>query len=191
MINYISREAHEIKECKVCHKQASTDVKIFTCSRCKISRYCSTNCQKQDWSNHKTVCHKANTVIIPNATTASQKTLKKANTYLNSFIFTYGSPSEITEEQKLDAQAIIDIKDVNSILDQGITEAHVKNLGQQIFDKYKNRAENFEAGRKAVKDICNWIRANALQDQDKGALRAEFLEYAWDGIGDNNWRWRP
>lgn len=29
---------------------------LLTCSRCKIAKYCSKECQKNDWKNHKRVC---------------------------------------------------------------------------------------------------------------------------------------
>lgn len=32
--------------------------KVFRCMRCKTSFYCSTDCQKGDWSNHKPSCTK-------------------------------------------------------------------------------------------------------------------------------------
>lgn len=30
--------------------------KLQKCSSCKITRYCSVECQKQDWANHKPIC---------------------------------------------------------------------------------------------------------------------------------------
>ena len=29
---------------------------LMRCSRCKLAEYCSKDCQKNDWKNHKTVC---------------------------------------------------------------------------------------------------------------------------------------
>ncbi|KZO92610.1 hypothetical protein CALVIDRAFT_567283 [Calocera viscosa TUFC12733] len=38
--------------CAVCHKLG----KMLQCSRCKLIRYCSPECQKADYGRHKTVC---------------------------------------------------------------------------------------------------------------------------------------
>lgn len=39
--------------CDTCHEIKD---KMFVCSRCKEVRYCSTECQKEDWSSHKNIC---------------------------------------------------------------------------------------------------------------------------------------
>lgn len=39
--------------CSVC-KEISNSTKM--CSVCKNSRYCSKECQKQDWKKHKVIC---------------------------------------------------------------------------------------------------------------------------------------
>jgi len=39
--------------CTYCGKQG---VKLQLCSACKRSRYCSKECQKAAWPEHKTVC---------------------------------------------------------------------------------------------------------------------------------------
>lgn len=40
-------------KCEHCLKTAK---KMFKCSRCLITRYCSTECQKSHWSTHKLKC---------------------------------------------------------------------------------------------------------------------------------------
>lgn len=42
----------------VCHYCHTRELKPWKCSRCKSVVYCSTTCQKADWSNHKTTCKK-------------------------------------------------------------------------------------------------------------------------------------
>ena len=39
--------------CTFCKKQKESMKK---CSRCKLNRYCSRECQKNDWKEHKTIC---------------------------------------------------------------------------------------------------------------------------------------
>lgn len=41
------------ESCKYCHK---SNLKLSKCSRCKEVFYCSVDCQKKDWTNHKNVC---------------------------------------------------------------------------------------------------------------------------------------
>lgn len=43
-----------IKSCHVCKEYNENEMKI--CSRCKIRYYCSQDCQREDWPNHKHHC---------------------------------------------------------------------------------------------------------------------------------------
>jgi hypothetical protein len=42
------------KKCSMCEKETETK-----CSRCKEKRYCSVECQKKDWKEHKKTCGKS------------------------------------------------------------------------------------------------------------------------------------
>lgn len=48
------------KRCKQCSKPESslTGVTLKFCSRCRSASYCSTECQKADWPQHKSTCKK-------------------------------------------------------------------------------------------------------------------------------------
>jgi len=37
-------------------KEILSKEKIFTCSKCKVGRYCSIECQKTDWKEHSIFC---------------------------------------------------------------------------------------------------------------------------------------
>ena len=42
-------------KCENCHEEYE---KTGTCKNCKIGRYCSQQCQKEDWNQHKKTCEK-------------------------------------------------------------------------------------------------------------------------------------
>ncbi|MCB1180862.1 MAG: hypothetical protein KDK55_02410 [Chlamydiia bacterium] len=68
----------------------------------------------------------------------------------------------------------------------GEQENFCKTLGQEIFDKFKKANEGqTSAGKEAVINICNAIKFCAKD----GFLRKQYVERAWNGIGDDHWRW--
>ncbi|KAF3361909.1 hypothetical protein PHSC3_001563 [Chlamydiales bacterium STE3] len=69
----------------------------------------------------------------------------------------------------------------------GQGEAKCKAIGQAAFNEFKEKAGgNSWAAKEAVQKICDLVRSLA---QD-GALRKQYVERAWDGIGDAKWRWQ-
>lgn len=45
--------------CRVCHKTKTADgMALLRCSRCHDAKYCSAQCQRSDWKDHKKVCAK-------------------------------------------------------------------------------------------------------------------------------------
>ena len=48
--------AAQVQEQKKCQNCGVTDKKLSQCSRCHFERYCSTECQKTAWPEHKKVC---------------------------------------------------------------------------------------------------------------------------------------
>jgi hypothetical protein len=75
---------------------------------------------------------------------------------------------------------------LNFILDQGPGEKTCKELGQEIFDYFKNLPSGSSLqGKKAMQNICNalWFL------QSDGPLRKQYVERAWDGVGDSYERW--
>lgn len=50
----VMREDGDVNyRCRICQKTGETMKK---CSQCKTARYCSTECQKADWKQHKPIC---------------------------------------------------------------------------------------------------------------------------------------
>jgi len=48
----------DVNVCKVCKQPPKKGCNFQVCSRCQTAYYCSTKCQKMDWTNHKKVCNK-------------------------------------------------------------------------------------------------------------------------------------
>lgn len=44
------------KNCENCKREDSKDAPLKICSRCKKVKYCSQECQKEDWRFHKRIC---------------------------------------------------------------------------------------------------------------------------------------
>ncbi len=53
--NNCSEKSIILKECETCGLPLS---KVQTCGACQIVMYCSSQCQKKDWSHHKHICQK-------------------------------------------------------------------------------------------------------------------------------------
>jgi len=47
-----------MNSCQVCN---IINVKLLSCGKCKTARYCSINCQREDWPQHKLTCNKPKT----------------------------------------------------------------------------------------------------------------------------------
>ena len=43
-------------ECANCHRQPEKGLEIKKCTWCRITRYCSKECQKKDWLFHRFAC---------------------------------------------------------------------------------------------------------------------------------------
>lgn len=42
----------------MCLKEGKEGEKLKRCSKCKVVKYCSAECQREDWALHKAVCRK-------------------------------------------------------------------------------------------------------------------------------------
>ena len=51
-----STQAQNMESCRTCKKTADTSKTLSLCAGCHSVRYCSRDCQKQDWKLHKKVC---------------------------------------------------------------------------------------------------------------------------------------
>ena len=43
-------------DCAYCHHKPEKGVELKKCSRCRVTHYCSVNCQKDDWAFHRFAC---------------------------------------------------------------------------------------------------------------------------------------
>ncbi len=86
------------ERCRVCRKESSN---IKKCSKCKCAYYCSTNCQKKDWSIHKKNCTKDDRTYY--------KTMKKLQE--NKVLWLYMScMAEIVPICPIDKESIITVE---------------------------------------------------------------------------------
>ena len=58
------KSAMRLGVCDVCSKVQSL-AKLYLCGRCKSSNYCSKECQKADWPEHKECCKDTETTVGP------------------------------------------------------------------------------------------------------------------------------
>ncbi|KAI0748202.1 hypothetical protein C8Q80DRAFT_724437 [Daedaleopsis nitida] len=54
--------------CACCKRDetANQETGLKKCGKCKLTRYCSVECQKQDWPRHKVTCEKIRSVVFEN-----------------------------------------------------------------------------------------------------------------------------
>ena len=92
----------------------------------------------------------------------------------------------LSEAEKAYVQILASITPLDSILDRKEGTKKCKEIGQQIFDQFKLASGGkTSAGREAAQRICDAIKFQATD----GTLRKQYIERAWDGIGDEYWRW--
>lgn len=110
----------------------------------------------------------------------------------STFPTTYGVSSrpqkkpQLSKSEQEYVSKLTSIQPLDSILDRGEVQKKCKEIGQEIFDKYKREnGGNSFAGKDAAQRICNAV----LFSCSDGQLRKQYIEHAWNGIGDKNWNW--
>jgi hypothetical protein len=84
------------------------------------------------------------------------------------------------------AQTLASLMPLDSILDRGAGERKCKEIGQKAFDEFKKNSHGDSwAASEAVIRICD----SMLSLAPDGKLRKQYVEKAWDGIGDDTWSW--
>uniref|UniRef100_A0A8H7XK72 MYND-type domain-containing protein n=1 Tax=Psilocybe cubensis TaxID=181762 RepID=A0A8H7XK72_PSICU len=60
-------------QCQTCFKSSNTDgVTLFKCAGCRMALYCSKECQKGNWRNHKGTCYNLQ-LLIADSSSAEDK----------------------------------------------------------------------------------------------------------------------
>ena len=98
-------------------------------------------------------------------------------------------PASLDKEGETEADFLAQLSalNLNSILDRGDGEKKCKDIGQKIFNKFKAQNNgNSDSGREVVQNICDKVAKTATD----GRLRKQYIERAWNGIGDSNWKWQ-
>lgn len=76
MVEVLVPKEELIKSCGTCGIWEEVDeLRFFRCSKCKSKYYCSKECQKDDWSEHKRLCKEGMTEA---EVSAAQQTQEKA-----------------------------------------------------------------------------------------------------------------
>ena len=87
------------------------------------------------------------------------------------------------EQEYLDQLKVLPL---DSILDRGAGEKKCRDLGQEIFDHFKQKADGDSyAGKDAMVNIANSLPSQCQDGRD----RKGFVSYAWDRVGDSEWYW--
>ena len=53
----VDNSSNKSLRCNGCRKVQSEKAKFLQCSKCKAVKYCSRNCQKKHWQEHKVLCN--------------------------------------------------------------------------------------------------------------------------------------
>ena len=82
----------DVYKCLVCSKKSSEcpEKKLLCCGKCKVARYCSSDCQKADWKKHKKLCAETARFDKP-MHSAHQSYLKQLNEHLGLGQIQHGS----------------------------------------------------------------------------------------------------
>ncbi|MDP1608825.1 MAG: hypothetical protein Q8L98_05885 [Chlamydiales bacterium] len=91
------------------------------------------------------------------------------------------SPIDLSQEEESCAQQFHTFS-LESIL--GNREQECKELAQQMFDQFKQDT-NSHFAKKSLQRICD----SMVTQTPDGRLRKQYLERAWDGVGDASERW--
>ncbi len=55
-VAHLRKQGEPKRLCSACRKPAGE--KMMRCGKCKVTGYCSADCQKEDWATHKLICGK-------------------------------------------------------------------------------------------------------------------------------------
>jgi len=87
---------YTVKMCRKCNKKNDVESEKFkVCSRCKISYYCSKDCQVADWALHKTQCSSQQEILLQDGGKRAFKNLSDS-----AFSFVQNRYNDIAREMR-------------------------------------------------------------------------------------------
>jgi hypothetical protein len=184
-------------ECDGCHKVfESTQLKI--CGACRDVRYCSSECQKVDWKRfHKQNCNprvrinKNPSLRFDFLDSEAAQGLRQASGIDSAQVIGFSSAPNHRPVLSQEHQCfLLRLKglSLDSILDRAEGEAACKAIGQEAFDYFKDRKKG--DSRSAFRDIQAIVNEIHFSGGD-GPLRKQYIERAFDGVGDETKSWIP
>ncbi|KAF8958171.1 hypothetical protein BDZ97DRAFT_1842914 [Flammula alnicola] len=52
----LGKHGQYLKQCMHCHKSEGDGVRLLSCAGCRVAHYCTRECQKNNWKDHKAAC---------------------------------------------------------------------------------------------------------------------------------------
>ena len=132
----LEKELIELARCRACwhcHKQEDTACTFQFCGRCLVTRYCSRECQKSDWKNHRHACRrlaKVGAAVKIDKKRVKEHGLRRSQMTIQRDMILFGKAT-LAELFKLKADVIADrLVDVVALLqpdvDKDVDRAPVK-----------------------------------------------------------------
>ena len=196
-----SRQETNIECCDNC---GETSIRCRFCSRCKSVRYCSKDCQREDWwERHRAACVPTSRTSIPtpdvritglqDSTTERNSITLAAREGSRTINFDIvDTPYKRVMLSNVENRFLEELSQIisNTTIERKYKEAMLKQKAQEVFDYFKGEEGNDRPGaslaaKRQLIDIIEVIKHDR-HPQDWG-----WINWALMGVGDRNWHYLP